>query len=53
MDYFYFDKYVESNGNKNKYKNFNLVIRKAIRDKWTCLNGIEKEKKENEIENLF
>lgn len=47
------DEYVESNGNKNKYKNFNLVIRKAIRDKWTCLNGIEKEKKENEIENLF
>jgi hypothetical protein len=28
------DEYVESNNNKNKYKNFNLVLRKAIREKW-------------------
>ena len=28
------DEYVESNNNKNKYSNFNLVIRKAIREKW-------------------
>ena len=28
------DEYVESNNNKNKYKNFNLVIRKAIRENW-------------------
>lgn len=28
------DEYVESNNNKNKYKNFNLVIRKAIRERW-------------------
>ena len=28
------DEYVESNNNKNKYTNFNLVIRKAIREKW-------------------
>lgn len=34
------DEYVESNNNKNKYSNFNLVIRKAIRDNWTCLKGI-------------
>lgn len=37
------DEYVEENNNKNKYKNFNLVIRKAIRDNWSCLKGIEKE----------
>jgi hypothetical protein len=28
------DEYVESNDNKNKYKNFNLVIRKSIRENW-------------------
>jgi len=28
------DEYVESNNNKNKYTNFNLVIRKAIREHW-------------------
>ena len=25
---------MQSNGNKNKYKDFNLVIRKSIRDGW-------------------
>ena len=28
------DEYVESNNNKNKYTNFNLVIRKSIRENW-------------------
>lgn len=28
------DEYVQSNDNKNKYKDFNLVIRKAIRENW-------------------
>lgn len=28
------DEYVEINNNKNKYKNFNLVIRKAIKENW-------------------
>lgn len=37
------DEYVEQNNNKNKYKNFYLVIKKAIRDKWSILNGIEKD----------
>lgn len=37
------DEYVQSNGNKNKYKDFNLVIRKAIRDKWSCLKDIKTE----------
>ena len=36
------DEYVQSNNNKNKYKDFNLVIRKAIREKWF----IDKDKKE-------
>lgn len=37
------DEYVEENNNKNKYKNFNLVIRKAIRDNWSCIKDIPKE----------
>ncbi|MBQ6447129.1 MAG: phage replisome organizer N-terminal domain-containing protein [Bacillus sp. (in: Bacteria)] len=28
------DEYVQSNNNKNKYKDFNLVLRKAIRENW-------------------
>ena len=28
------DQYLEINNNKNKYSNFNLVLRKAIREKW-------------------
>lgn len=28
------DEYVESNNNKNQYKNFNLVLRKSIREGW-------------------
>ena len=38
------DEYVESNNNKNKYSNFNLVIRKAIRENW-----FEKTKKKEDI----
>lgn len=33
------DEYVESNNNKNKYSNFNLVIRKAIREGWFKRNN--------------
>ena len=28
------DEYVESNNNKNKYSNFNLVLRKSLRENW-------------------
>lgn len=28
------DEYIESNNNKNKYTNFNLVLRKSIKDNW-------------------
>ena len=30
----YIDEYVQGNGNKNKYSDWNLVIRRAIRDNW-------------------
>lgn len=44
------DEYVQSNGNKNKYKDFNLVIRRAIREKWSIIKEITTEKeKENDI----
>lgn len=38
------DEYVESNDNKNKYKDFNLVIRKSIRDKWFAKSRKQKPK---------
>lgn len=39
------DEYVESNNNKNKYTNFNLVLRKSIRENWF-------KQKENTIKDL-
>lgn len=30
----YLDEYIEINNNKNKYTNFNLVLRKSIRENW-------------------
>jgi len=39
------DEYVESNNNKNKYTNFNLVLRKSIRENW-----FNKQKGNNEYE---
>ena len=49
------DEYIQSNGNKNKYKDWNLVLRKAIRDNWSCLNDKDKtttnkQKREIDIE---
>lgn len=47
------DEYVESNNNKNKYTNFNLVLRKSIREKWftksTNENSNNKEIKLTEV----
>lgn len=34
------DEYVESNNNKNKYTNYNLVLRKAIREKWFNVQNV-------------
>ena len=42
------DEYIQSNGNKGKYKDWNLVLRKAIRDKWSCLNNISVNKYSHE-----
>ena len=39
------DEYVEINNNKNKYKNFNLVIRKAIKENWFNKKSSSKEYK--------
>lgn len=39
------DEYVQSNGNKNKYKDFNLVIRKAIREKWFKIDSFSSSSK--------
>lgn len=47
------DEYVEENNNKNKYKNFNLVIRKAIRDNWSCLKDIKKEEPQLFDDSIF
>ena len=33
------DEYVEGNNNKNKYSNFNLVLRKSIRENWFNKGG--------------
>lgn len=41
------DEYVEGNNNKNHYTNFNLVLRKSIRENWF------KQKKEENSNNVF
>lgn len=41
------DEYVEGNNNKNRYTNFNLVLRKSIRENWF------KQKKEGNSNNVF
>lgn len=38
------DEYVESNNNKNKYSNFNLVLRKSIRENWFKGKEVKQEK---------
>lgn len=43
------DEYVEMNNNKNKYKNFNLVLRKAIRENWFENNNAKQQKTNREI----
>lgn len=43
------DEYVEMNNNKNKYKNFNLVLRKAIRENWFDNNNTKQQKTNREI----
>ena len=38
------DEYIQSNDNKNKYKDFNLVLRKSIRENWFNNNNIRNSK---------
>lgn len=48
------DEYVESNNNKNKYTNFNLVLRKSIRENWFNKSKKEnKQKKEADVPKWF
>ncbi len=35
------DEYIQSNNNKNRYTDFNLVLRKAIREQWGILQNIK------------
>lgn len=44
------DEYIESNNNKNKYTNFNLVLRKSIRDKWFDKKETKYEETQRKIE---
>lgn len=37
----YIDEYAQSTGNKNKYKDWNLVLRKCIRDGWGKQAGVQ------------
>ena len=45
------DEYVESNNNKNKYKNFNLVLRKSIRENWFIKQVFNTTKEKNKSNN--
>ena len=44
------DEYVESNNNKNKYSNFNLVLRKAIRENWWENQNVNEHKTKRELQ---
>lgn len=47
------DEYVAMNNNKNGYKDFNLVIRKAIREKWFKLDFNDYKEKEDDLQPSF
>lgn len=52
----YLDEYIQSNNNKNKYKDFNLVIRKAIRENWfknQIIQDLAKEQEGQDTEEMF
>lgn len=46
------DEYIESNNNKNKYTNFNLVLRKSIRENW-FKDKTEKKGKQSAVDCLI
>ena len=48
------DEYIESNNNKNKYTNFNLVLRKSIRENWFKTKKVEtQQKREADVPSWF
>lgn len=47
------DEYVESNNNKNKYTNFNLVLRKSLREKWFEKKKTQAEKNKEFLERMM
>lgn len=46
------DEYIESNNNKNKYTNFNLVLRKSIREKWFEKKETRQEREKRILEEM-
>ena len=48
----YVDEYVQSNGNKNGYKDWNLVIGKAVREKWGRDKPAYPQKQRNKFNNF-
>ena len=47
------DESMESTNNKNKWINHNLVIRRAIREKWNCVYGKSDTFRKNQTNNPF
>lgn len=47
------DEYVQSNGNKNKYKDWNLVLRRSIRDKWFIQSKNDNGKKTTKLPDWY
>ena len=48
----YIDESAQLTGNKNKWKDWNLVIRKCSRDKWGIREGEDKPKTEVQYKTL-
>jgi hypothetical protein len=46
------DEYIQSNNNKNKYTDFNLVLRKSIRENW-FKDNLKKDKPQKEVPEWF
>ena len=44
---------MQSNGNKNKYKDWNLVLRRSIRDKWFIQSKNDNGKKTTKLPDWY
>lgn len=47
------DEYIQSNNNKNKYKDWNLVLRKSIRDNWFSKQTPQKQNTMDVLKELY